>query len=85
MRYRYRAQVDWKIDGQWILKLSDELMTDAAHFDQNQAYIGIEYKCKKNCSVELSYLNMVQKRPNNAGCLDRDNVRLTLIKDFHLR
>ncbi len=85
MRYRYRAQVDWKINASWSLKLSDELMAHAANFDQNQAYIGLQFTIKKDCFIELGYLNMVQKRNNTIGYLDRNNLRLTLFKDFDLR
>ena len=67
------------------LKLSDELMYHLDNFDQNQAYIGLEFRIKKECSIELGYLKMNQKRSNNAGFLDRDNLRLTLSKDFDLR
>lgn len=84
-RLRYRAQVDWKISTLWAVKLNDELMSYSYGFDQNQAYIGLEYTIKKGCAIELGYLNMRQKRSNNAGYLDRDNVRLTLLKNFDLR
>lgn len=85
MRYRYRAQVDWKINASWSLKLSDELIAHSTNFDQNQAYIGLQFTIKKDCFIELGYLNMVQKRNNSIGYLDRNNLRLTLFKDFDLR
>ena len=81
-RFRYRAQLDWQFSEKWVLKINDELMYNYNNFDQNQTYAGIEYKFRKDCSIELGYLKMLQKRSNNAGYLSRDNVRLTIFKDF---
>ena len=84
-RFRYRVQMDWQLAEKWVFKINDELMYNNDNFDQNQTYTGIEYKFRKDYSIELGYLKMLQKRSNNAGYFDRDNLRLTIFKDFIFR
>ena len=51
-------------------------------FDQNRIYGAVEYKFKKDLSLEMGSLKLHQKRANNKGYYDRDNLRVTLYKDF---
>jgi Protein of unknown function (DUF2490) len=83
-RFRYRPQLDFKINAKWSVKLNDELMYHPDDFDQNRIFGAVEYKIKKDLSLEMGYLKLLQKRANNKGYYDRDNLRVTVYKDFNL-
>ncbi len=84
-RLRYMLRFDYKLSEKWLLKLNDELMYHTDDFDQNRLYSGIEYKILKDLSIEMGYLKVYQKRANNKGYFDRDNLRVTVYKDFVLK
>jgi Protein of unknown function (DUF2490) len=84
-RLRYMLRFDYKLSEKWLLKLNGEVMYHTDDFDQNRIYGGFEYKFRKDVSLELGYLNAYQKRANNKGFFDRDNVRATLYKDFNIK
>ena len=81
-RFRYMLRFDYKLSDKWVFKLSDELMYHTDDFDQNRIYGGFEYKFAKTASIELGYLKLYQKRSGGKGFYDRDNLRLTVYKDF---
>lgn len=81
-RVRYMLRFDYKLSDKWIVKANDEIMTHTDDFDQNRIYGGIEYKLTKDLSLEMGYLKVLQKRAANKGYFDRDNLRVTLYKDF---
>ena len=81
-RFRFRPQLDWKLSEHWALKFNDELMYHDDDFDQNRIYGGAEYRFNKKTSLELGYLKLYQKRSGGKGFYDRDNLRVTLYKDF---
>lgn len=83
-RFRYMLRFDYRVSEKWILKANDEIMYHHDDFDQNRYYGGVEYKFKKDLSLEVGYLNVYQKRANNKGYFDRDNLRVTIYKDFNL-
>jgi hypothetical protein len=83
-RFRYRPQLDYKLSKHWALKLNDELMYHHDDFDQNRIYGAVEYKFKPDLSLEMGYMKLLQKRANNKGYFDRDNLRVTVYKDFNL-
>ena len=83
-RFRYRLQLDYKLSQKWALRINDELMYHHDDFDQNRIYGAVEYKFKKDLSLELGYMKVLQKRANNKGYFERDNLRVTVFKDFNL-
>ena len=83
-RFRYRPQLDFKLSEKWALKVNDELMYHHDDFDQNRIYGAVEYKFRKDLSLEMGFMKLLQKRANNKGYFDRDNLRVTLYKDFDL-
>ncbi len=83
-RVRYMLRTDYALSKKWILKANDELMYHTDDFDQNRIYAGLEYKFRKDISLEAGYLKAYQKRANNKGFYDRDNLRVTFYKDFVL-
>jgi Protein of unknown function (DUF2490) len=83
-RFRYMPRLEYRFSDKWILKSNVELMYHLDDFDQWRAYGGVEYKFKKDLSLEIGYLKLLQKRANNKGYFDRDNVRITVYKDFDL-
>ncbi len=84
-RLRYMLRFDYKLSEKWLLKLNDEVMYHTDDFDQNRLYGGFEYKFRKDVSLELGYMKAYQKRANNKGFYDRDNLRVTLYKDFTVK
>ena len=84
-RFRYMLRFDYKLSEKWVFKLSDELMYHTNDFDQNRLYSGFEYKFAKTASIELGYLKLYQKRSGGKGFYNRDNLRLTIYKDFALK
>lgn len=81
-RFRYMPRLDYKLNEKWALKANAELMYHQDNFDQYRYYGGVEYKILKDLSLELGYLKVYQKRANNKGYYDRDNLRVTVLKDF---
>ncbi len=82
LRLRYLLRFDYKLSEKWILKANDELMYHHTGFDQNRIYGAIEYKFLKDLSLELGYLKLKQKRIGKDGYFIRDNMRVTVYKDF---
>ena len=83
-RFRYMLRLEYKMSEKWGLKINDELMYHTDDFDQNRIYGAVEYKFRKDLSLEIGYLKVLQKRANNKGYFDRDNLRVTVYKDFSL-
>ena len=83
-RFRYMMRLEYKLSEKWALKINDELMYHPDDFDQNRIYGAVEYKFRKDLSLEMGYLKVLQKRANNKGYFDRDNLRMTIYKDFNL-
>lgn len=83
-RFRYMPRLDYKWNEKWTLRTNAELMYHQDDFDQYRYYGGVEYKILKDLSVEMGYLKVYQKRANNKGYYDRDNLRVTVFKDFVL-
>jgi hypothetical protein len=81
-RFRYMSRLEYKWNEKWTLKTNAELMYHQDDFDQYRYYGGVEYKILKDLSIEMGYLKVYQKRANNKGYYDRDNLRMTLSKDF---
>ena len=81
-RFRYMLRLDYKLGKKWVLRANDELMYHHDDFDQNRIYGSLEYKFNKGLSLEMGYLKVYQKRANNKGYFDRDNLRVTVYKDF---
>jgi hypothetical protein len=83
-RFRYMPRLEYRLTDKWILKSNAELMYHHDDFDQWRAYGGVEYKIKKDLSLEIGYLKLLLKRANKQGYFDRDNLRITVYKDFDL-
>ena len=83
-RFRYMLRLEYKISEKWSLKVNDELMYHPDDFDQNRIYGAVEYRFRKDLSLEMGYMKVLQKRANNKGYFDRDNLRVTVYKDFDL-
>ena len=81
-RFRYMLRLEYKLSEEWALKVNDELMYHHDNFDQNRIYGAVEYKFRNDLSLEIGYLKVLQKRANNKGYFDRDNLRVTMYKDF---
>lgn len=81
-RFRYMLRAEYRLSEKWLLRVNDELMYHHDDFDQNRYYGGVEYKFLKDLSLEIGYLKVYQKRSNNKGYFDRDNLRMTIYKDF---
>lgn len=84
-RLRYMLRFEYKLSEKWLLKLNDEVMYHTDDFDQNRIYGGFEYRISKDVSLELGYMKLYQKRANNKGFYDRDNLRMTVYKDFNIK
>lgn len=83
-RFRYMLRLEYKMTEKWSLKVNDELMYHHDDFDQNRIYAAVEYKFRKDLSLQMGYMKVLQKRANNKGYFDRDNLRVTIYKDFDL-
>ena len=84
-RLRYMPRIEYVITKKWILRANAELMYHLDDFDQYRYYAGVEYKLLKALSIEMGYLKVYQKRSANKGYYDRDNLRLTVFKDFNIK
>ena len=83
-RFRYMPRLEYKLSKNWAFKLNDEIMFHHDDFDQNRIYGSVTYSFLKDVSFEVGYMKIFQKRANNKGYFDRDNLRVTLYKDFDL-
>ncbi|MBL7818257.1 MAG: DUF2490 domain-containing protein [Saprospiraceae bacterium] len=81
-RMRYMPRLEYRATSKWIFKSNAELMYHTDDFDQYRYYGGVEYKILTDLSLEAGYLKVYQKRANNKGYFDRNNLRVTLYKDF---
>ena len=81
-RFRYMPRLEYKWNEKWTLRANAELMYHHDDFDQYRYYGGLDYKILKDLSIEIGYLKVYQKRANNKGYFDRDNLRVTVFKDF---
>lgn len=81
-RFRYMPRLEYKWNEKWTLRTNAELMYHHDDFDQYRYYGGVDYKILKDLSIEIGYLKVYQKRANNKGYFDRDNLRVTVFKDF---
>jgi hypothetical protein len=93
-RHRLRVQFVYPIKNssgpsKWLLRLSDEVMINSGDvadvFDQNRAYLSIQYSANKHWAVECGYMNMIQSRSSDDGFYDRNVIRLTLYHRIDLR
>jgi hypothetical protein len=84
-RFRYQPRLEYRISEKWIAKANFELFYHHDDFDQYRYYGAIEYKFLKDLSLEMGYLKVYQKRASNNGYFDRDNLRVTVYKDFVLK
>jgi hypothetical protein len=80
-RARYMTRFDYNWSEKWVFKANQELFLHHDAFDQQRFYSGFEYKISTGTSVELGYLKLWQKRAT-AGYFDRDNMRLTVYRNF---
>lgn len=84
-RHRFRPQLSYTFktanDKQIVLRISDEYMFNTGdfkdRFDQNRAYVSIQYPLNKKWPVEVGYMNQVQSRSNDDGFYERHNIRIT--------
>lgn len=81
-RFRYMPRLEYKWNEKWTLRANAELMYHHDDFDQYRYYGGVDYKILTDLSIEMGYLKVYQKRANNKGYFDRDNLRVTVFKDF---
>lgn len=84
-RFRYMSRLEYRFSDKVLMKGNAEVMYHHDDFDQYRYYGGLEYKFFKNLSIEAGYLKVYQKRANNKGYFDRDNLRVTIYKDFVLK
>ncbi len=81
-RARYMPRLEYRLSEKWIAKANAEIMFHHDDFDQYRYYGAFEYKFLPDLSLEIGYLKVFQKRNNNMGFFDRDNLRVTIFKDF---
>lgn len=96
-RFRYQLQLQYPLvkqknpAGTLALKASDEIMLNIGHsivqntFDQNRAYIALNYGISNNFQVELGYMNYFQERSSGTQYYQRNIARLTVYHtiNFH--
>lgn len=75
-RWRYRPQLELKLNKKWTLKTMAEIMYHVDKYDQFRFYVGGEYRFNPLFSMEMGYLKVHQQRASG-GFLDRDNLRTT--------
>jgi hypothetical protein len=83
-RFRYMSRLEYRLNEKWLFKVNTEIMYHHDYFDQGRIYGAAEYKFKKDLSLEIGYLKLIQRKLYSSGYFDRDNVRVTLYKDFDL-
>lgn len=96
-RFRYQLQLQYPLvkqknpAGTLAVKASDEIMLNIGHsivqntFDQNRAYIALNYGISNNFQVELGYMNYFQERSSGTQYYQRNIARLTVYHtiNFH--
>ncbi len=87
--FRLRPRVRWLvskvINPKWTARFSEELMyhTDDG-FNQSQTWLFVERQLNHGFILDLGYLKTYVKRVPS-GYIDRDNVRLSIVKNFTLK
>lgn len=85
LRPRLRLQISKIIDANWTARASEEFFYHLDDgFNQNQIWLTVERRLKNGFAVDLGYLKVLLKR-NPTGYINRDNLRLSLIKNFILK
>jgi hypothetical protein len=83
MRPRWRVQTSKMINDKWTMRLSEEIFYHLDDgFNQNQVWLSLERQLKNGFSLDIGYLKIWLKRSPNMGYINRDNVRLSVIKNF---
>ncbi|ANI90329.1 hypothetical protein A9P82_14115 [Arachidicoccus ginsenosidimutans] len=89
-RFRYQLQLTYPIvkaetaKGTLSVKASDEIMLNLGHsivyntFDQNRAYIALNYGIVKNLQVEVGYMDYFQERSSGTQYYHYNIARLTI-------
>ena len=89
-RFRYQFQLQYPIVkratsvGNLDAKVSDEILLNIGRsivqntFDQNRAYIALNYGISNNFQAELGYMNYFQERSSGTQYYNRDIARLTI-------
>lgn len=89
-RFRYQLQLQYPIvkkanaAGALNAKVADEIMLNLGRsvvnntFDQNRAYVALNYGLSNHFQVELGYMNYFQERSSGRQYYQRDIARLTL-------
>ena len=80
-RWRYRPQLEFKINKNWSFKTAAEIMYHVDKYDQSRFYVGNEYRFSPLFSMEMGYLKVHQQR-SSGGFTDRDILRTTLYFNF---
>ena len=80
-RWRYRPQLDFKINEKWSLKTNAEIMYHVDKYDQFRFFLAGEYRFNPHISLETGYLKVHQAR-SSGGFTDRDNLRTTFYFNF---
>ena len=75
-RYRYRPQLDYKLNKKWSFKTNAEIMYHQDAYDQFRFFLATEYRFSPVFSMEMGYLKVHQQRLTS-GYFDRDNLRTT--------
>ena len=76
-RWRYRPQLDFKINKKWSLKTNTEIMYHTDTYDQFRFFLAGEYRFNSLLSIEMGYLKVNQAR-SSGGFTDRGILRTTL-------
>ena len=98
-RFRYQLQFQYPIltgaaSGRNLdAKVSDEIMLNIGHsivantFDQNRAYVALNYGISRAFQVELGYMNYFQERSSGTQYYQRNIARLTIYQniDFYTK
>lgn len=96
-RFRYQLQLQYFLikkatpKGTLNIKAADEIMLNIGHaivqntFDQNRAYIGLNYGLSQNIQIELGYLNAFQQRSTGTEYDQRDIARLAIFHTISFR
>ena len=85
LRPRLRIQLAKLIDSNWTVRLSEEYFYQINDgFNQSQTWLSIERQLGHGYLLDLGYLKTFLNRAPN-GYINRDNVRLSLIKSFSFK
>ena len=84
LRPRMRVQLTKVFNPKWTARLSEELLWQTVDgFNQNQIWLSLERQLNHGFSIDLGYMKAIVKR-NPEGYFDRDNLRLSLVKNISL-